>query len=67
MTSLQPFNSCMSHTYSCVNMCTCTNQYWSCDHPDQTLPQFLSALVYLETTTLLSTHCLRIVYISSST
>ena len=46
----------VSHTYSYVDMCTCTNQYWSCDHPKQMLPQFLSALVNLEITTLLPTH-----------
>ena len=36
--------------------CRYTNQYWSCDHPKQTLPQFLSTLVNLETTTLSPTH-----------
>ena len=46
----------VSHTYSCVDMCTCTNQYWSCDHSIQMLPQLLSALVNLEVTTLLPTH-----------
>ena len=53
MMLLQSLNTCMSHTYSCADMCRCTNQYWSCDHPKQMLPQFLSALVNLETTTLL--------------
>ena len=43
----------VSHADSCANMCRCTNQSWSCDHPKQMLPQFLSALVNLETTTLL--------------
>ena len=37
-------------------MCRCNNQYWSCDHPKQMLPQFLSTLVNLETTTLLHMH-----------
>ena len=36
------------HTYSCADMCRCTNQSWSCDHPKQMLPQFLSALVSLK-------------------
>ena len=39
----------ISHTYSCVDMCECTNQYWSHDHPKQMLPQFLSTLVNFET------------------
>ena len=46
----------ISHTYSCVDMCRCTNQYWLCDKPKQLLPQFLSALVKLETPTLSPTH-----------
>ena len=46
----------MSHTYSCAYMCGCTNQSWSCDHPKLMLPQFLSGLVNLETTTLSPTH-----------
>ena len=45
-----------SYTYSCVNMCKCTNQYWSCDHPNQMLPWSLIALVSPEITTLLPTH-----------
>ena len=45
-----------SHTYSCVDMCTSYNQYWSCDHPKQMLPHFVSALVNLDNTALLPTH-----------
>ena len=46
----------VSHTYSCADMCRCANQSWSYDHPKQMLPQFLGALVNLETTTLSPTH-----------
>ena len=45
MASLQSLSTCMSHTCSCADMCRCTNQFWSCDHPKQMLPKFLSALV----------------------
>ena len=46
----------VSHTYLCANMCKSTNWSWSCHHPKQMLPQFLSSLVNLETSTLLPTH-----------
>ena len=38
-----------SHPYSYVDMCECTNQYQSCDHPKQMLPQIFSTLVNFET------------------
>ena len=51
-----PYHMYVSHTYSCLNICRCTNQSWSWDHPKQTLPHFFSALVNLETTILLPEH-----------
>ena len=46
-------NMYVSYTYSCVDMCAHTNQYGSCYHPKQTLPQILCAPVSFETIALL--------------